>query len=156
MILLSGAPFDVIFLFCCSVFRKKNVVLLDIGSEENRSFFFASSSFEAVLIRALLEGTKVRVTEMGKKTKAEAPAAVVKKKVKRGRTEGSKDKQCRGSRGKADNVFETLWTRRKFDVLGKKEKGEGRRFGLSRSAAVDKVCCSRILIFLPKKLTSLY
>lgn len=104
----------------------------------------------------MLEGTKVRVTEMGKKRKAEAPAAVVKKKVKRGRTEGSKDKQCRGSRGKADNVFETLWTRRKFDVLGKKEKGEGRRFGLSRSAAVDKVCCSRILIFLPKKFTSLY
>jgi nucleolar protein 14 len=85
-----------------------------------------------------MEGTKVRVTEMGKKRKAEAPTAVVKKKVKRGRTEGSKDKQCRGSRGKADNVFETLWTRRKFDMLGKKEKGEGRRFGLSRSAAVDK------------------
>ncbi|CAM6021599.1 unnamed protein product [Sphagnum balticum] len=75
---------------------------------------------------------------MGNKRKANAPVAVVKKKVKRGRTAGSKDKPSRMSHGKTGNVFETLWTRRKFDVLGKKQKGESRRVGLSRSTAVDK------------------
>ncbi|CAM6038551.1 unnamed protein product [Sphagnum compactum] len=75
---------------------------------------------------------------MGKKRKADGPVAVVKKKVKQGRTAGSKDKPSRTSHGKTDNVFETLWTRRKFDVLGKKQKGESRRVGLSRSTAVDK------------------
>ncbi|KAF2598592.1 hypothetical protein F2Q68_00008634 [Brassica cretica] len=39
---------------------------------------------------------------------------------------------------KADNPFESIWSRRKFDVLGKKRKGEERRVGLSRSRAVDK------------------
>ncbi|CDY65810.1 BnaA02g35820D [Brassica napus] len=39
---------------------------------------------------------------------------------------------------KADNPFESIWARRKFDVLGKKRKGEERRVGLSRSRAVDK------------------
>uniref|UniRef100_A0A1J3CFN2 Nucleolar protein 14 n=1 Tax=Noccaea caerulescens TaxID=107243 RepID=A0A1J3CFN2_NOCCA len=38
---------------------------------------------------------------------------------------------------KADNPFESIWSRRKFDVLGKKRKGEERRVGLSRSRAVD-------------------
>ncbi|WOK99686.1 nucleolar protein 14 [Canna indica] len=36
------------------------------------------------------------------------------------------------------NPFETIWSRRKFDVLGKKGKGEERRIGLSRSLAVEK------------------
>jgi hypothetical protein len=112
---------------------------------------FASSSFGAVLNRALAEGKKAGVAEMGKKRKVDAPVAVVKKKVERGRTAGSKHKPSRICHGKTDNVFETLWTRRKFDVLGKKQKGESRRVGLSRSTAVDKVCFSRNLIFLPKK-----
>ncbi|XP_072988128.1 uncharacterized protein [Typha latifolia] len=37
-----------------------------------------------------------------------------------------------------ENPFETIWSRRKFDVLGKKRKGEERRVGLSRSLAIDK------------------
>ncbi|KAE8023109.1 hypothetical protein FH972_008853 [Carpinus fangiana] len=36
------------------------------------------------------------------------------------------------------NPFETIWSRRKFDILGKKRKGEERRIGLARSIAVEK------------------
>ncbi|KAM2887458.1 hypothetical protein FF1_011323 [Malus domestica] len=36
------------------------------------------------------------------------------------------------------NPFETIWSRRKFDILGKKRKGEERRVGLSRSRAIEK------------------
>ncbi|XP_031490340.1 uncharacterized protein LOC116257584 [Nymphaea colorata] len=36
------------------------------------------------------------------------------------------------------NPFESIWTRRKFDVLGKKRKGEEIRMGSSRSKAVKK------------------
>lgn len=36
------------------------------------------------------------------------------------------------------NPFETIWSRRKFDILGKKRKGEERRIALARSVAIDK------------------
>ncbi|CAI9775189.1 unnamed protein product [Fraxinus pennsylvanica] len=36
------------------------------------------------------------------------------------------------------NPFESIWSRRKFDILGKKQKGEERRVGLSRSIAIEK------------------
>ncbi|CAI9260120.1 unnamed protein product [Lactuca saligna] len=36
------------------------------------------------------------------------------------------------------NPFETIWSRRKFDILGKKRKGEERRIGLARSIAIEK------------------
>lgn len=36
------------------------------------------------------------------------------------------------------NPFETIWSRRKFDVLGKKRKGEERRMGRARSLAIEK------------------
>ncbi|KAL3501525.1 hypothetical protein ACH5RR_035974 [Cinchona calisaya] len=36
------------------------------------------------------------------------------------------------------NPFETIWSRRKFDILGKKRKGEQRRIGLARSLAIEK------------------
>ncbi|XP_070674715.1 uncharacterized protein [Malus domestica] len=35
------------------------------------------------------------------------------------------------------NPFETIWSRRKFDILGKKRKGEERRVGLFRSRAIE-------------------
>ncbi|CAN1152348.1 Nucleolar protein 14 [Linum perenne] len=38
----------------------------------------------------------------------------------------------------ADNPFETIWSSRKFDVLGKKRKGEERRVGFSRSKGIEK------------------
>lgn len=40
------------------------------------------------------------------------------------------------------NPFETIWSRRKFDILGKKRKGETRRLGLARSLAIEKVLSS--------------
>ncbi|KAL5553582.1 hypothetical protein UlMin_040983 [Ulmus minor] len=36
------------------------------------------------------------------------------------------------------NPFEAIWSRRKFDILGKKRKGEERRIGLARSLAIEK------------------
>lgn len=36
------------------------------------------------------------------------------------------------------NPFEIIWSRKKFDVLGKKRKGEERRVGLARSLAIEK------------------
>ncbi|CAH9117309.1 unnamed protein product [Cuscuta epithymum] len=38
----------------------------------------------------------------------------------------------------APNPFEAIWSRRKFDILGKKRKGEERRIGLARSLAIEK------------------
>ncbi|GAB2280166.1 hypothetical protein Dimus_014803 [Dionaea muscipula] len=37
-----------------------------------------------------------------------------------------------------ENPFETIWSRRKFDIIGKKRKGEERRMGLARSLAIEK------------------
>ncbi|KAB2036384.1 hypothetical protein ES319_D04G221200v1 [Gossypium barbadense] len=36
------------------------------------------------------------------------------------------------------NPFETIWSRRKLDILGKKRKGEERRIGRARSLAIQK------------------
>ena len=59
----------------------------------------------------------------------------------RGGKQGSwKQGGARAPGGSKENVFETLWTRRKFDVLGKKQKGgDAKRVGQARSAALDKV-----------------
>jgi len=47
---------------------------------------------------------------------------------------------AKASGGRSENPFDTIWTRRKFDVLGKKQKGgDAKRVGLARSAGVDKV-----------------
>lgn len=37
-----------------------------------------------------------------------------------------------------ENPFETIWSRRKFDILGKKRKGEERRIGQARIHAIEK------------------
>ncbi|CAN4122028.1 unnamed protein product [Withania somnifera] len=37
-----------------------------------------------------------------------------------------------------ENPFEIIWSRRKFDILGKKRKGEQRRIGEARSSAIEK------------------
>lgn len=64
-----------------------------------------------------------------KKTKSllSAPAAVAMK--------SSKQRQQKQPK---DNPFEVIWSRKKFDVLGKKRKGEERRLGLARSQAIQK------------------
>ncbi|CAN6550404.1 unnamed protein product [Malus baccata var. baccata] len=52
------------------------------------------------------------------------------------------------------NPFETIWSRRKFDILGKKRKGEERRVGLSRSRAIEKVTSRAIKasVFVDKRI----
>jgi nucleolar protein 14 len=37
-----------------------------------------------------------------------------------------------------DNPFESIWSKRKFDILGQKRKGETKRIGLARSIAIEK------------------
>lgn len=45
----------------------------------------------------------------------------------------------KSSKATRPNPFETIWSRRKFDILGKKKgKGEEIRIGLSRSIAIEK------------------
>ncbi|KAL2609472.1 hypothetical protein R1flu_028045 [Riccia fluitans] len=76
---------------------------------------------------------------MAKKRKISTPTAVAKKSKKK--LKGGIEKIARGKPQKeaSANLFETIWSRRKFDVLGKKQKkGETRRVGLSRSLAVEK------------------
>ncbi|KEH42220.1 putative nucleolar protein [Medicago truncatula] len=36
------------------------------------------------------------------------------------------------------NPFESIWSRRKFDVMGQKRKGDTKRMGLARSLAIEK------------------
>lgn len=43
------------------------------------------------------------------------------------------------------NPFESIWARSKFDILGKKRKGEEKRIGLAHSKAIDKVTRSASL-----------
>lgn len=61
-----------------------------------------------------------------------------KKKSKKNRNNGPKAVAMKNKSTKADNPFETIWSRRKFDILGKKRKGEEVRIGLSRSLAIQK------------------
>ena len=52
-----------------------------------------------------------------------------------------KPKQPGRKQEEKPNLFEHIHNRKKFNVLGKKQKGE-RKHGKSRSDAVDKVCIS--------------
>ncbi|KAM0862821.1 hypothetical protein ACQ4PT_045009 [Festuca glaucescens] len=83
-----------------------------------------------------------------KPMEAAAAAAAAKKQNKRKKGKGSmKGKNgpaavAMKARGAAaaerSNPFEAIWSRRKFDVLGKKRKGEERRTSGSRSEAIHK------------------
>ncbi|XP_065877793.1 uncharacterized protein [Euphorbia lathyris] len=59
-------------------------------------------------------------------------------KKKKNKSSGPKAAAMKLTAPKA-NPFETIWSRRKFDILGKKRgKGEERRMGLTRSIAIEK------------------
>ncbi|MCD7445924.1 hypothetical protein HAX54_024624 [Datura stramonium] len=60
-----------------------------------------------------------------------------KKKMKKSSKSGPKAKDMKVKAPK-ENPFETIWSRRKFDILGKKRKGEQRRIGEARSSAIEK------------------
>ncbi|KAK3222810.1 hypothetical protein Dsin_009835 [Dipteronia sinensis] len=63
----------------------------------------------------------------------------MKKPNKKKKNSGPKSVAMKNKASKADNnPFETIWSRRKFDILGKKRKGEEVRIGLSRSLAIQK------------------
>ncbi|CAN6323349.1 unnamed protein product [Urochloa humidicola] len=79
------------------------------------------------------------------KTKPMAAAGGQKKKSKAKKGKNGPSKVAMKARGAAaaaaedrSNPFEAIWSRRKFDVLGKKRKGEERRVSHSRSEALRK------------------
>uniref|UniRef100_A0A0E0KG45 Nucleolar protein 14 n=1 Tax=Oryza punctata TaxID=4537 RepID=A0A0E0KG45_ORYPU len=85
------------------------------------------------------------------KTKPMAAAAATAPDKKKGKGKKKKGKngpaavamKARGAAAAAaasgsNNPFEVIWSRRKFDVLGKKRKGEERRIGRARSEAIHK------------------
>jgi len=81
------------------------------------------------------------------KTKPMAAAAGEKKKSK-GKKKGKNGPAKVAMKARAaaaeerSNPFEAIWSRRKFDVLGKKRKGEERRVSRARSEAIRKVSSS--------------
>ncbi|KAI4357990.1 hypothetical protein L6164_001901 [Bauhinia variegata] len=60
------------------------------------------------------------------------------KKNKKKKNKSGPDAVAMKVKAPKDNPFETIWSRRKFDILGKKRKGEERRVGLARSRAIEK------------------
>ncbi|XP_034577406.1 uncharacterized protein [Setaria viridis] len=80
------------------------------------------------------------------KTKPMAAAAAGEKKKSKGKKKGKNGPakvamKARGAAAAAEersNPFEAIWSRRKFDVLGKKRKGEEQRVSRSRSEAIRK------------------
>jgi len=76
---------------------------------------------------------------------AAAGAGAGEKKKSKGKKKGKNGpaKVAMKARGAAaeerSNPFEAIWSRRKFDVLGKKSKGEEGRVSRSRSEAIRKV-----------------
>lgn len=79
------------------------------------------------------------------KTKPMASAAAGEKMKSKGKKKGKNGpvKVAMKARAAAaeerSNPFEAIWSRRKFDVLGKKRKGEEQRVSRSRSEAIRKV-----------------
>lgn len=76
---------------------------------------------------------------MGKKKRdLHGPEAVAK--AKRNATRQGPVVSLEGGSDKGNvNLFERLWNRKKFDIVGKKVKGEQRALGKARTEAVEKV-----------------
>ncbi|KAI3919606.1 hypothetical protein MKX01_018429 [Papaver californicum] len=72
------------------------------------------------------------------KTEADSNKSNRKKKVTSKKLQSGPNTVFMKYKAPLDNPFETLWSRRKFDVMGKKRKGEEKRLGLSRSRAIEK------------------
>jgi nucleolar protein 14 len=83
--------------------------------------------------------------------KTKPMSAAGEKKKSKGKKKGKNGpaKVAMKARGAAaeerNNPFEAIWSRRKFDVLGKKRKGEERRVSRSRSEAIRKVTAANLL-----------
>jgi nucleolar protein 14 len=89
------------------------------------------------------------------KTKPVAAGGAEKKKSK-GKKKGKHApvKVAMKARGAAaaekSNPFEAIWSRRKFDVLGKKRKGEEQRISRARSEAIRKVGPPSLVTAVPE------
>ncbi|GLT28770.1 hypothetical protein SLA2020_036780 [Shorea laevis] len=70
--------------------------------------------------------------------KQSSTVSKTKKKSKKGSKKSGPDAVAMKLKASKPNPFETIWSRRKFDILGKKRKGEERRIGLARSLAIQK------------------
>lgn len=71
-----------------------------------------------------------------------------KKKTKRSFKKSGPDAVAMKHKTSQPNPFETIWSNRKFDILGKKRKGEERRIGLARSCAIEKVIIFQQVLLL--------
>ncbi|ONK64384.1 uncharacterized protein A4U43_C07F25240 [Asparagus officinalis] len=73
------------------------------------------------------------------KTKSDPSKVKNKKKKTKSLLSGPAAAAMKSSKQQAKpNPFDSIWTRQKFDVLGKKRKGEERRVGLARFLAIEK------------------
>ncbi|PKA45808.1 Outer envelope protein 61, chloroplastic [Apostasia shenzhenica] len=104
-----------------------------------------SSQFHVCLLRSSagirLCFDLLRAPSMAKWKVEKGSGGTKKKKKKGGKLplSGPAVAAMKSSKQNRPNPFETLWSRRKFNVLGKKKgKGEEVRIGLSRSLAVEK------------------
>lgn len=84
--------------------------------------------------------------------KSSSDSAKTKKNKKKGSKKSGPNAVAMKQKASLPNPFETIWSRRKFDILGKKRKGEERRIGLARSLAIEKVCWKIILLLIGRKL----
>ncbi|KAL3511019.1 hypothetical protein ACH5RR_030420 [Cinchona calisaya] len=73
---------------------------------------------------------------MAKKSSSES--SKLKKNKKKSSKKSAPNAVAMKQKAPQSNPFETIWSRRKFDILGKKRKGEQRRIGLARSLAIEK------------------
>eukprot|EP00250_Pteridium_aquilinum_P014439 c21988_g1_i1 orf=84-2915(+) len=88
----------------------------------------------------LKKGAKRKPLATAAKSSSQFSAAAAAKRAKAGAPESvasAKGKKL-GKGGDGTSLFENVWTKRKFDIIGRKRKSEGHRVGLSRSAAIDK------------------
>ncbi|XP_061340797.1 uncharacterized protein LOC133287248 isoform X2 [Gastrolobium bilobum] len=75
---------------------------------------------------------------MAKSSKRSSTDQTKKSKKKKNKKSGPDGVAMKVKAPKVNNPFESIWSRRKFDVLGQKRKGETRRMGLARSLAMEK------------------
>jgi nucleolar protein 14 len=71
------------------------------------------------------------------------------KKTKKKRNKSGPNVVAMKEQAPKHNPFETIWSQRKFDILGKKRKREERCIGLACSIAVEKARTSFTPLPLP-------
>ncbi|XP_039140314.1 nucleolar protein 14 [Dioscorea cayenensis subsp. rotundata] len=75
---------------------------------------------------------------MAKARDKSKPSAPSKKKGKKRGVNGPAVAAMKSSKASKPNPFETIWSRSKFSIIGRRGKGEERRVGRARSQAIEK------------------